>query len=129
MPKFINPPTLMKPTAGFSQGVIHGANARRLILSGQVGQKADGTLLEGIKAQTEQVFDNIYALIEAAGMKPTDLVKIVTYTTVPEEIGAIREVRQRRLNGHEPASTFVVVPRLANPKYLIEIEGEAISEG
>lgn len=128
MPKFFNPPTVAKPGAGYTHGVVHGANARRLIMSGQVGAKLDGTLQDGIKAQTEQVFDNIAALIEAAGMKTTDLVKIVTYTTVPEEIAVIREVRERKLNGHKPASTFIIVPRLANPNYLIEIEGEAISE-
>jgi enamine deaminase RidA (YjgF/YER057c/UK114 family) len=129
MPTFINPPDVPRPSSNYSQGVIVGAGARRLILSGQVGIGADGVLREGIEAQTEQVFDNIFALLKAADMELKDLVKIVTYCVRPQEIPIIREVRARRLGGHAPASTFLIVPALANPGFLIEIEGEAAREG
>ena len=55
--------------------------------------------------------------------------KIVTYCVRPEEIPIIREVRARRLGGHAPASTVLIGPALANPGFLIEIEGEAAREG
>ena len=129
MPVFIHPPNVPKPSSNYSQGVIVSAGARRLILSGQVGVGADGVLREGIEAQAEQVFDNIFALLKAADMELKDLVKIVTYCVRPEEIPIIREVRARRLGGHAPASTFLIVPALANPGFLIEIEGEAVREG
>ena len=129
MPKFFNPPAVAKPSSSYSHGVTVGAGARRLIMSGQVGMRPDGVICEGIEAQTAQVFDNMLALIEAAGMKKTDLVKIVTYCTVPGELAKVREVRSRKLGDHAPASTLLIVSALANPKFLIEIEGEAVSEG
>ena len=128
MPVFINPPELPKPSSNYAQGVLVSAGARRLILSGQVGMGADGVLREGLEAQTEQVFDNILALLKAADMELKDLVKIVTYCTRPDELAIVRQVRARKLGIHTPASTFLIVPALANPGFLIEIEGEAVRD-
>ena len=90
--------------------------------------RPDGTLCEGLEAQTEQVFDNILALLAAAEMDVTNLVKIVTYCTRPQELAVVRSVRARKLGDHTPASTFLIVPALANPGFLIEIEGEAVQD-
>ncbi len=128
MPKFINPPTVQTPGSRFSQGVLVGPVARRLIISGQVGARADGTIVEGLEKQTELVFDNIEAVLTAGDMKIADLVRLVIYCTVPGGAAAVREIRNRRLGGHAPASTVVQVAGLANPAYLVEIEGEAIRE-
>lgn len=128
MPTFINPDDAPKPTSAYAQGVLVPAGGRRLLISGQVGVKPDGTTCEGMRAQTEQVFANMRAVLRAAGMDVENLVKIVTYCTRPEEIGVVREVRAAFFGSHTPASTFLVVPALANPAYLIEIEAEAIKE-
>ena len=55
MAEFLNPPTLAKPGSRFSQGVVVQGAGRRLFISGQVAMKADGSLVEGLEAQTEQV--------------------------------------------------------------------------
>ncbi|MDB5571353.1 MAG: RidA family protein [Hyphomicrobiales bacterium] len=128
MPQFLNPKSVVQPSSNYAQGVLVAPGARRLILSGQVGVRPDGTLCEGLEAQTEQVFDNILALLKEAGMDVTNLVKIVTYCTRPQELAAVRRVRAHKLGNHTPASTFLIVPALANPDYLIEIEGEAVQE-
>jgi enamine deaminase RidA (YjgF/YER057c/UK114 family) len=128
MPTFLNPPQTPKPSSNYAQGVLVPAGARRLIISGQVGMGADGVLREGMEAQTEQVFDNIAAVLAAAGMEMRDLVKLVVYCTRPQETAIVREVRARKLGSHTPASTFLIVPALANPGFLIEIEGEAVRE-
>lgn len=129
MPRFINPPNVPQPTSNYAQGVIVGPGATRLIISGQVGVRPDGTMCEGMEAQTEQALDNLLAMLKAADMDVTNLVKIVTYCTRPDELAAVRSVRARKLGTHTPASTFLIVPALANPNYLIEIEGEAVREG
>ncbi|MBI3113504.1 MAG: RidA family protein, partial [Rhodospirillales bacterium] len=36
-----------------------------------------------------------------------------------------RQVRDSLLDGHQPASTLVVVAQLANPAWLVEIEAVA----
>lgn len=129
MPKFMNPDTVAKPTSNYSQAVEVSANARRLIISGQVGVKPDGTIVKGLEAQTEQVFDNIIAVLKAADMDLSNLVKIVTYCTVQGQMPAIRAARSRKLGTQAPASTMLFISALANPEYLIEVEAEAVKEG
>lgn len=126
--QFINPPGAPRPTSSYAQGVLVSANAKRLIISGQVGVAPDGTMRQGMRAQTEQVFANMRAVLAAAGMDVSNVVKIVTYCTRPDEIAAVREVRAAFFGSHTPASTFLMVPALANPDYLIEIEAEAVKE-
>ncbi len=126
MAKFMNPDGVAKPTANYSQCVEVPAGARRLIISGQVGAKPDGTVVQGAEAQTEQIFDNLEAVLKANGMGLTDVVKIVSYCVGREPLAGMRTVRARRLGTHAPTSTLVVVAGLANPEYLIEIEAEAV---
>ncbi len=126
MPQFLNPPTLSRPTSRFSQGVLVEAGAERLIISGQVAVKADGTMVHGLAEQTEQIFDNLEALLAAAGMGIANLVKLTIFCVDPAGASTVREIRNRRLGDYAPASTFVQVAGLANPAYLLEIEGEAV---
>lgn len=128
MPRFINPPTVQQPAARFSQAVLVESAGKRLIISGQVGANADGTIVDGLDKQTELVFDNVVAVLHAANMELNDLVKLVIYCAVPGGTAVVREIRNRRLGSHAPASTFVQVAGLANPSYLVEIEGEAVRE-
>jgi 2-iminobutanoate/2-iminopropanoate deaminase len=128
MPRFLNPSTLAQPTSRYSHGVLHGPVVKRLVISGQVGATADGTILEGLEAQTEQVFDNLFAVLKAADMELADLVKLTIFCAAPDGAATVREIRNRRLGRHAPASTFLHVAGLANPKYLVEIEGEAVRE-
>jgi 2-iminobutanoate/2-iminopropanoate deaminase len=46
-----------------------------LYLSGQIGNKVDGTLPAGIEAQSRQVMDNIGAVLKSAGLGFGDVVK------------------------------------------------------
>ena len=46
-----------------------------LYLSGQIGNRADGTLPEGIEAQSRQVMENIGAVLKSAGLGFGDVVK------------------------------------------------------
>lgn len=128
MPRFLNPPTVPVPGSRYSQAVALGAPFKRLIISGQVGARPDGTLEDGMEAQLERAWDNIAALLEAAGMTIADLVKVTTYVTVKNSVGATRLIRERKLGRHAPASTYVEVSGLANPAWLCEIEAEAVRE-
>ena len=126
--QFINPPGAPKPTSFYSQGVLVSANAKRLVLSGQIGVAPDGTIRQGMRAQTEQVFENMKAVLNGAGMDFDNVIKVVIYCTRPDETAPVREIRARYFGSHTPASTFLMVPALANPEFLIEIEAEAVKE-
>lgn len=128
MPRFFNPKTTARPSSKFSHGVVHSARARRLVISGQVGVLADGTILPDLEGQMEAAWDNLLAVLEEAGMGVTDLIKITAFVTIPGSVNTYRKVRDQRLMGHVPASTYLEVTGLARPDFMFEIEGEAVVE-
>ena len=127
MPRFLNPADIAAPNSQYSHGVEHGPG-RRLVIAGQVGLRPDGSLAEGLEAQLSQCWDNLVAVLRAAGMDITDLVKVTIFVTVPNAIATNRRIREEKLQGHAPAATFLQVAGLARPDFLAEIEGEAVKE-
>jgi len=125
---FLNPNDAPAPASRYSQGVLVPANAKRLIISGQIGMTKDGKVLEGIEAQLRQTWQNILAVLREGGMAVTDLVKITSFVTDPKAVTVTRQIRDEVLQGHQPASTFLVVAGLAIPSLLCEIEAEAVKE-
>ena len=129
MIKHYKPDSVAPPFSRYSHAVEAPAAARWLHVSGQIGVKPDGTIAEGVEAQLEQAWRNIFAILEAAGMTRRDLVKTTTFLTPhAADVGLSRRVRERMLEGAEPASTLIFVPGLARPDFLIEIEAIAAAE-
>ncbi len=125
--RFINPDTIAAPASNYSQGVVVPANAERLIIAGQIGANPDGSLAEGLEAQMERAWLNMFAILEDAGMTKQNLVKITVFMVGDGHTAAYREVRDRMLDGHAPAATYLVVAGLASPEMLFEVEGEAVA--
>ena len=128
MPRFFNPDTMPKPSSNYVQAVEMTAPGRRLVLSGQIGVTPDGKMLEDYRSQAEQAWLNALAGLAAAGMKTTDVVAIRVYDVAPGDVSAYREIRDCMLDGHAPASTYVIVAGLAHPALLTELEIEAFCE-
>lgn len=99
-----------------------------IYVSGQVAYNAAGQLVGkgDIKAQTRQVFDNIKAVLTAAGAGMKDVIKINTYITDQRMFREMLEVRKDIFGATPPASTAVVVAGLAFPGLLIEVEAIAV---
>ncbi|HTZ79021.1 MAG TPA: RidA family protein [Stellaceae bacterium] len=122
--KIYNPPTVHSaPT--YSHGIEVPPNARWLYISGQIGVGPDGKMKDGIEAQTQQVFENLKAVLAAAGMGIENLVKVTTFLTDENTIDGFRKVRGQHLGEHKPASTLVVIKRLALLGLLVEVEAVA----
>lgn len=128
MAKFSNPDTMPKPASNYVQVVETQGPGRRLIISGQIGVTAEGGVCQGYEAQAEQAWRNAIAGLEAAGMKLSDITAIRVYDVAPGNVAAYRQIRDRMLQGHAPASTYVIVAGLASPDFLTEIEVEAFVE-
>lgn len=127
MAKQINPAHFPKPASNYSQGIVHSAGAQRLIISGQVGVRADGSTVPGVDGQMTQAWDNFLAVLAAAGFTPADVVKVTVYVTQPA-LQQFRRGREKALAGNAPAATYVQVAGLADPAYMVEIEGEAVRD-
>jgi enamine deaminase RidA (YjgF/YER057c/UK114 family) len=125
MLKTHNPSTVAPPFSRYSHGVEAPAVARWLHVSGQVGVAPDGTVRHGAEAQIEQAWRNLLAILESAGMGSRDLIKVNTFLIDRAHLQASREVRERMLQGAEPASTLLIVSGLARAEWLVEIEAIA----
>ena len=128
MHKEFNPGTIAAPFSRYSHGVEASATARWLHISGQVGVGPDGRLAEGAEAQTEQAWRNLMAVLEAAGMNQTHLIKVTAFLTRSDDVAVYREVRDAVLTGARPASTMLIVAGLAHPEWLVEIEAVAAAD-
>jgi 2-iminobutanoate/2-iminopropanoate deaminase len=129
MAKHHSPSTIAPPLSRYSHAVEAPASARWLHISGQVGIKPDGNLAEGLEAQMAQAWQNILAILKAADMDRSDLVKITAFlTSESADVALFRDVRDRMLGPAKPASTLMVVAGLAKPEYLVEIEAIAAAD-
>ena len=72
------------------------------------------------------MYESLKETLASAGATFSDLVKITVFATKLEYRAKIGEVRRRYISQPPPASTFVVVSSLADPDFLVEIEGVAI---
>lgn len=125
MLKIRNPAGIAPPVSAYSHGVEVMTGYRWLHISGQVGLAPDGTLPADFESQARNVWRNLLAVLDAAHMDPVHLVRINAYLVEPAEVSAYRRVRDEMLGDNRPTSTLIYVPRLADPAWLVEIEGVA----
>lgn len=93
-----------------------------LFVSGQIPLHPESgeVVGDGISAQTEQVINNLLAIIEDAGASVSDIVKCTCFLASMDDFGAFNEVYAARLGGTAPARECVAV--LGLPKnVLVEI--------
>ena len=110
------------PLSAHSDAVVIPPGARILVSSGQLGMRKDGTIPDAIEDQVAAAFDNVEAVLRAAGMSMRDLVKMTTFITDPAYRDAFRAERAKRVGDRPPASTRIVITALSLPALKIEIE-------
>jgi 2-iminobutanoate/2-iminopropanoate deaminase len=94
-----------------------------LYCSGQTPiDPATGQLVEGdIHQQTKQAFNNLAAVLQAAGLTMDDVIKVNVYLTTMKNFGGMNEVYQTVFNPPYPARTTVAVAELPL-NAIVEIE-------
>ncbi len=99
------------PVGPFSPAVRAG---EFVYLSGQVAQDpATGRLIDGdVAAQTEQIFSNLEAVLEAVGKTLADVIRVGVFLTDMRDYPAMNEVYGRRFAAPYPARTAVAVAAL-----------------
>lgn len=109
----------------YSQGII--ANGF-FYSSGQIPLTPAGELVEGdIVVQTNQVFENLKAVLEAAGTSLDKVVKTTVFLKDMNDFAAMNETYEKHFGDHKPARSAVEVARL--PKDVkVEIEVIALAD-
>lgn len=111
-----NAPAAIGP---YAQGIIVNG---MFYSSGQIPLTAAGALVEGdIKDQTNQVFENLKAVLAEAGTSLDNVVKTTVFMKDMNDFVAMNEVYAQHFGEHKPARSAVEVARL--PKDVkVEIE-------
>lgn len=93
-----------------------------LYISGQIPlNPADGTIPEGIKAQTAQSISNIKAILKEAGASIDNVVKTTVFLADMSLFGEMNEVYGQEFTAPFPARSAVAVRELPK-QVLVEIE-------
>jgi len=132
--KNIQPKNVWKPSihlkdptgyAGWNQAVKTG---NILFIAGQVGIDSQGRIVEGLRNQIKQAYENMKAILKEAGATFDNVVYIMGFYVSPiDETWPIhRDVQQKYIKRNEPALTCCQILRLAKPEFLVEIEAIAV---
>lgn len=94
----------------YSQAILKN---NTLFISGQLGiDPTTGNLVESFEAQVHQVFANIKAILDAAGMGFAHVVKCSVFLTDLNNFAAMNEIYSRYFNSPYPAREAIQVSRL-----------------
>ncbi|WP_353236223.1 RidA family protein [Diaphorobacter ruginosibacter] len=121
----INPTEIAPPVGAYSHAVSASGQGQWLHVAGQIGIDAGGRLCEGFEAQARQAWMNLMAVLAAAGMDASHLVKVNSYLVDARHLPLLGPVRQGFLGEARPASTLVVAQALAAPQWLFEVDAVA----
>ena len=107
----INSPELAPPVGPFSQAIEVGGF---LYFSGQVGQDpATGKVVEGgVEAETKRIFQNLSAVLGAAGKSFDHVVRAGVYLTNMSDFGAMNGIYAKHFSQPFPARTTIGVAEL-----------------
>ncbi len=120
MRKNISGSSPYEPIIGFSRAVQIG-NAIHVSGTGPVGaDEAD------VAGQTRHVLGIIQKTLEQAGAGMENVVRTRMYLTRAEDWEEVGRVHGEFFATIRPASTMVVVAKLLNPAWRIEIEADAV---
>ncbi|ATS00202.1 RidA family protein [Porphyromonas gingivalis] len=126
MKKVINTKNAPAAIGPYSQAILM---SNMLYASGQLGlDPATGNFVPGgVTEQTEQVFKNIRAILEEAGLTIANVVKTTCFLADMSDFAAMNAVYEKQFTGDFPARSAVAVKTL--PKNgLVEIEIIAIKD-
>ena len=128
------PKRVIKPPDGtihplpwpYSHGIAVG---NLLFIAGQVALDEDLRLVGpgDIEVQARRAWENIRIVVEAAGGKLTDVVRVTAYLADLADMDGLQEVRREMFpDGDFPVATVTETKRLGLPGLLVEIEATAV---
>lgn len=125
MIEYSNPEGVHAPLGPYSHTAVVPGGTELVLVSGQVGARADGSAPATLDEQAEQAFGNLVALLGAHGLGAADIVKLSTFIVAGQDGRPVRDARLKALGAHRPTSTTVFVSALVDPVWLVEVEAIA----
>jgi 2-iminobutanoate/2-iminopropanoate deaminase len=120
--RFSNPEGAPPPVGRYSHTAVIPAGMTIIEVSGQVGVRMDGSVVEDPADQIAQAFANLLSVLKGHGCGASDIVKMTVFLTDAALIPVMREKRGAALGAALPASTLLIVAGLAAPAYVLAVE-------
>jgi len=113
-----------EPMIGFSRAVVDG---HHVSVSGTAPVLADGADPPGdAHGQARRVLQIILGALAEAGARPEDVVRTRTFLLRQEDWEDVARAHGEVFSSIRPASTMLVVTGFLDPRWLVEIEADAI---
>jgi enamine deaminase RidA (YjgF/YER057c/UK114 family) len=126
--KIFSPDTLAKPMGQYSH-ITRVKASEFLFIAGQLSADRNGKMIgaDDFDAQCVQVFANIEAALKSAGAGWSNVVQFTTYLVHSQDIPKFMAYRLREFpklfpNGVYPPNTLLMVDRLVQEPYLVEVQ-------
>ncbi|MGH9280338.1 MAG: RidA family protein [Acidimicrobiales bacterium] len=113
-----------EPVIGFSRAVRVGD---RVLVAGTAPVWPDGACDPDPGAQARRCLAIIATALTDAGVTMADVVRTRMYLTDAADLDAVAAVHGEVFSAIRPAATIVVVATLADPRWRVEIEAEAVA--
>lgn len=121
----IHPANHPAPRGAYSPGLlVEQGGSSTLFVTGQLAIDPEGKVVAPYDAvaQTEYVFQLIGSILEAGGMKFSDVVKVQTFLTHMPDFEKYSPIRNRFFSENRPVSTLLEIKGLAREGCCVEIE-------
>ncbi|MCI0424688.1 MAG: RidA family protein [Actinobacteria bacterium] len=112
-----------EPLYGFSRAVRVDD---RVLVAGTAPIWPDGSVDPDPSAQTRRCIEIMLSALAEAGGRPDQVVRTRMYITDPVLADAVGEAHGSVFGDIRPAATMVVVAALLDPRWVIEMELEAV---
>ena len=124
--KILNPDVLGKPLGQYSH-ITRVKASEFLFIAGQVGADNNGKAADDFDAQCVQTFANIEAALKSQGASFANVVEFTTYLVHSQDIPKFMAYRKREFprmfpSGAYPPNTLLIVDRLVQEPFLIEVQ-------
>lgn len=125
--KIFNPDGLAKP-AGTYTHIARAKTQEVVFIAGQVPTNAAGAVVGkgDFEAQCAQVYANIHTALRAVGADWRNVVQFTSFLVRPQDAAAFRAYRGREFPkmfpGGAPPNTLLIISRLADEDYLLEVQ-------
>ena len=119
----ISPQGPFEEEIGFTRAIRAG---NVIAVSGTVGVEPDGSVKEDCGAQADRCFALIREHIEQLGGHMGDVVRIRMFVTDIADAMTVSAAFSRALKATRPTGTLVAISALADPRWKVEIEADAI---
>lgn len=109
---------------GFSRAVRDGGH---ILVSGTAPIWSDGHVLPDPTAQARRCWEIALEALAELGGRPEDVVRTRHFITDRDIVDSVAQVHGEFFGEIRPASTMVVVAGLVDPRWVVEVELDAIT--